>query len=317
MSVPANVTRFEWIRYFDSNPSDGSTLGSTQFGSFSHNLNTDLLNNSTFAMSFPWSTTSTTSVTVGLGNITFTVPTSLTLKLGDQCEIKSGTPLYMSGTVAAYAGTSLTINVTSISGSGTFATWSIVQINAPSTAPGYRIVQPLDNESFVMMVSRFNPQDSDVLTYNFTEMGQNFIFNYKNDRFPCYYTVFSDQFVLFDSFDGTQDSTLMGAKTMCWGWSIPVFTKQDNFIPNLMDYQFPLLIAEAKSLAFFELKQQIHTKAEQETKRQWSNLQKNKSVVNKPTYFQQLPDFGRKLYTGGYSTGFPYDFTQGYNGAPY
>src|SRR5882672_3012504 len=114
MTVPDNVTKIEWIRYFDSNPSDGSTLGSTQFGAFSHDLNTDLLDNSTFAMSFPWSTTSTTSVTVALGNITFTVPSSLTLKLGDQCEILHGTTLYMSGMVAAYANTSLTINVTAI-----------------------------------------------------------------------------------------------------------------------------------------------------------------------------------------------------------
>ena len=104
---------------------------------------------------------------------------------------------------------------------------------------------------------------------------------------------------------------------MCWAWFIPPFIVEDNFVPNLNDYQFPLLIAEAKSLAFVELKQTVNTKAEQETRRQWSNLQKNKSVTNKPTYFQQLPDFGRRLYTGGYSTGFPYDWTQGYNGAPY
>lgn len=317
MTVPDNVTKIEWIRYFDSNPSDGSTLGDTQFGAFSHDLNTDLQNNSTFAMSFPWTTVSTTTVTVGLGNITFSVPASLTLKLGDQCEILNGSTLYMSGTVAAYANTSLTIKVTSISGSGTFSSWTINQINAPSTAPGYRIVQPLDNESFVMMVSRFNPQDSDVLSFRFTEMGQNFIFNYKNDRFPCYYTVFSNQYVIFDSFDNTQDSTLNGTKNMCWGWTIPAFLLQDNFIPNLNDYQFPLLISEVKELAFLELKQMAHPKAAQESRRQWSNLQKNKSVTNKPTYFQQLPDFGRRLYTGGYSTGFPYDFTQGYNGAPY
>jgi len=75
----------------------------------------------------------------------------------------------------------------------------------------------------------------------------------------------------------------------------------DNFITDMEDYKFPLLVNEAKSLAFFELKQSVHPKAEQEAKRQWSNVSKTKSLTDKPTYFEQLPNFGRRPMTGGYA----------------
>jgi len=68
----------------------------------------------------------------------------------------------------------------------------------------------------------------------------------------------------------------------------------DTFIPELDDQQFPLLLNEAKSLAFFELKQTPHTKAEQEARRQWTSLQRDKSVDDKPSSFDALPNFGRR-----------------------
>ena len=99
---------------------------------------------------------------------------------------------------------------------------------------------------------------------------------------------------IFDGFDSTQDSTLQSSKTMCHGWVLPTFEMADDFIPQLDDKQFPLLLSEAKSLAFFELKQQPHQKAEQEIKRQISSLQKYKSESSKPTDFDQLPNYGRR-----------------------
>jgi hypothetical protein len=86
---------------------------------------------------------------------------------------------------------------------------------------------------------------------------------------------------------------------MCFGQVVPSFLLQDSFIPDLDAQQFPLLINEAKTLAFFELKQQPHQLAMQEVKRQWSTVQKNKSINNRPTYFNELADFGRRSWTGG------------------
>jgi len=46
------------------------------------------------------------------------------------------------------------------------------------------------------------------------------------------------------------------------------------------------------------LKQQPHALATQEVKRGWTAVQKKKAVIDRPTYFDALPDFGR--HGGGY-----------------
>src|SRR5271165_5708937 len=146
MTVPANVTKIDWIEYYDANPADGTSFQIDQYGSYSnqHDTNVNLSYNASSANSFPWTFTSTSSITVGLGIKTFqvnVVATASTPQLGQECEILNGTTLYMSGVVTAFytvpntTYSNLVINVTAISGSGTFATWTVNQINGPTTAP--------------------------------------------------------------------------------------------------------------------------------------------------------------------------------------
>lgn len=167
-----------------------------------------------------------------------------------------------------------------------------------SASPIYKYVTLLPIQQFLDMVNNFSLKDTNVKSFVFTEGANSFNFYYKNDRQPSFATVIENYYFIFDSFDNTQDTTLQANKVLCSGQTIPVFTMVDSFIPDLDDYQFPLLLSEAKSLAFFELKQTLHQKAEQENKRQWSQVQKNKSIDNKPSYFDQLPDFGRRAWSG-------------------
>lgn len=164
--------------------------------------------------------------------------------------------------------------------------------------PGYEYVTILPVRQFIDMVNTFNPSESNVDSFTFTEnvngIPGTYTFYYKDDKQPSYCCILSNFNVIFDSFDQTQDSTLQASKTMAWGRVIPVFLMQDSFIPDLDDEQFTLLLNEAKALAYFELKQSAHPKAEQEIKRGWSSVQKNKSVVNSPGYFNELPNYGRR-----------------------
>lgn len=163
--------------------------------------------------------------------------------------------------------------------------------------PGYIYVTVLPIGQFLDMTASYNPTESDVESFTFSNqyngIANDFTFYYKNSGQPSYCTVISNKYVVFDSYDATQDSTLQSAKTMCWGQVVPVFKLEDSFIPDLDDQQFPLLINEAKSLAFFEMKQIPHPKAEQESKRQWSAVSKNKATIDRPTYFDSLPNYGR------------------------
>jgi len=164
--------------------------------------------------------------------------------------------------------------------------------------PGYNYITILPIKEFIDMTNSFNPSNSNVLSFTFTDSNNNFpgnySFYYKNNKQPQFCTIIGDYYVIFDGYDASTDSTLQSAKTMGYGEISPTWSDTDTFIPNIDDEQVPLLLNEAKSLAYFELKQSPHTKAEQEAKRQWVSVQRDKATNNRPSYFDQLPDFGRR-----------------------
>lgn len=297
MTLPVGVSRIDWLKYYDTNPADSTQTD--QFGAFSHGLNTDLVS------TVNWTTTSTTSNTiVSTGLVTFTVASStLPVVIGQTVTVFSGINS-MFGNVQQYTGTTMIIKVTRSTGSGTFNNWVLQSTAVPNAAPGYSYVQIAPIDHFLDITDRYDITQPNVLTYNFTQGGNNFTFRYLNDRQCNLCTVISNNFVAFNSFDHTQDSTLQASKTQAWGQIVPPFQLTDTFIPTLDDQQFPLLLNEAKSLAFYELKQMSHQKADQEVQRQWAVTQKTKSIANKPGYFDQLENYARVPRTG-MSSGYP------------
>jgi hypothetical protein len=308
MFKPPGVNRIEWIKYFNSNVLDGGTLQSDQFGAYSHDLNLDLVPQN------PWSTTSTTTATIGTGNFTFTVAQTSTLNIfiGQSVQVVNSVTNVMNGTVLSFTSTTITVNITSFTGAGTFSSWTLNGTGGfIQAAPGYEHIRILDVEHFIDHVSHFNLTESDVGSYtliidqNTSGLPGTFTVNYKNSSQPRYCCIIANLYILFDSYDSTQDSTLQPSKSMAYAWVMPAFQMTDTFTPPLDDQQYPMLLNEAKSLAFLELKQMPHSKAEQEVNRQLASLQKFKALANKPTPFQMLPNFGRRIGTGGYAVGYP------------
>src|SRR5260370_36072631 len=209
MTRPDNIAKMEWLKYFNTNPFQGTQF-TTQFGAFSHGLNTDLIHSN-------WTTTSTTTNTIGTGLKTFTVPNSLPSFAGQAVGVSSGSSNTMLGTVFSYVGTTMIINVTSITGSGTFGVWQIQSTAGLGAIPGYQYVTIIPVQQFLDMTSAFNPTDNNVNSFQFRVNEENFKFYYRNDHQPQYCTVLENFYVIFDSFDNTQDSTLEASKTQCYG----------------------------------------------------------------------------------------------------
>ncbi|MDE1830258.1 MAG: hypothetical protein KGI25_08045 [Thaumarchaeota archaeon] len=304
MYMPDGCTKINWLKYFDTNPADGTQLQTDQFGAYSvHDVNVDLQTNAN-----GWSTTSLTSNTIQTGSVTFTVDNNLLISAGDFAWAlpTSTSNVWMYGTVISYTGTTLVMNMTEIQGSGTYANWNINQLGPQAlAAPGYKTVFILPIKEFINMTSAFNRTESDVesfdlqVTNNTTGLPQQFTFVYKNNIQPRHCCIINNYYIIFDSYDNTQDSTLQSSKTMAMGWVMPTFSMTDTFIPNIDDQRFSLLLNEAKSLAFNEIKNQPHPKSEKEVVRQLAGYQKYKSIANRPNYFDELPDFGRH---GGMAT---------------
>lgn len=174
----------------------------------------------------------------------------------------------------------------------------LVASTSPQTpAPSYKDVTIYPIKDFLEMVNKYNVNEDNVESFTFTDNTipfGGFTINFRDDQQPTACAVIQNYYVIFNAYDAVVDSTLQSSKTQCFGEISPVFSLVDTFIPDLDDEQFPLLLNEAKSLAYVELLKSPHPKAEQEAKRQWSSLQKDKSVINRPSYFDQLNYYGRK-----------------------
>lgn len=115
--------------------------------------------------------------------------------------------------------------------------------------------------------------------------------NIRTDKAPTYWTSFDDEYVVFNQHDSAVDTTLQKSKTQCHGIRVPTFTLSDSFTPDLPIDAFPLLLAEAKSTASFQLRQLPDEKAEQQARRQHlRQARKNWSVRDS----SRFPDYGRK-----------------------
>lgn len=158
------------------------------------------------------------------------------------------------------------------------------------TSDKYEYVTILPLQQFLELVDGLNTDETfvDSLVLNAIT------FNFTNNLSPTFCTIVDDYYIIFDSYDNAVDSTLQTSKTKCFGQTIPVFSLSDSFIPNMDDQQFPLLLNEATSVAFVDLKQIPNEKAEQESRRQWRTLQRTKSYADVPSAFDSLPNFGRK-----------------------
>src|SRR5207249_429896 len=132
----------------------------TQFGAYSHGLNTNIVNNQ-------WFTTSTTSVTMPTVSalpttVTFTIPSGLTaITIGSGMQAFSGAN-FMIGSVLSYSGTTLIMTVTTVIGAGTYAQWNLTSDVGAQAPPGYQDITLLTPEDFFAMTDSFNPTESTV-----------------------------------------------------------------------------------------------------------------------------------------------------------
>lgn len=152
----------------------------------------------------------------------------------------------------------------------------------------YKYVTVLPYQQFIDMTQTFNPTESNVASYTLDGV----TYYYQNDRQPLSCTIYKNDLVLFDNYNSAIDSTLQSSKTLCVGQLTPAFELVDSFTPNLDDRQFPLLLNEATSLAFLELKQIVNEASSTEARRQWQNLQRVKNLKY-PSAFNELPNYSR------------------------
>lgn len=120
-------------------------------------------------------------------------------------------------------------------------------------------------DEFLVITSAYNNTEADVDVI--TDIS-GATFHIKNDVNPSCWTSFDDEYVVFNSYDNTLDSTLQNSKSRMSVYMEPSWTMEDGHVPDLPSEAFPALLAEAKSTCFARLKQMSEGKAEQQATRQ-------------------------------------------------
>lgn len=164
-------------------------------------------------------------------------------------------------------------------------------ITATGTDKTYEDMYYVEPHEFMSRVLTRKSSGSNIVTIT-VNGGEIFV---ENDKAPEYYTSFDDQYLYFDSYDSAVDSTLQSSKFIVWAIEEPTFTLSDTFTPDLDANLFPILLNEAKSIAYLEQLQQANPKAEQNVRIHKIRWQKNKHNIDSSKYNRyERNDYGRR-----------------------
>lgn len=153
--------------------------------------------------------------------------------------------------------------------------------------PQYETVEFLSPYEFLKKTGQYN-EGNDVMVVQ--DFGGSFI-NIGTNRHPKYYTLFDDEWVVFDSYDATVDDTLQSSKVRAYAQTIPTFSLTDSYYPDLPVKYFPQLLAEATAACFTYWKQTASPTDERRARRQYVRHfnNRNRSLDSD----NEVLDFGR------------------------
>lgn len=122
------------------------------------------------------------------------------------------------------------------------------------------------------------------------------VYNVPNNTSPGTYTILDDEFLVFDGYDLVNETTMQGVRSVAYGTASFEFAMEDDFVPPLDANLFPLLLAEAKSTCFINLKQISSSKEEQRARRQRIRMQNDqfRSKTAQSEYWSRGPNFARR-----------------------
>ena len=112
-------------------------------------------------------------------------------------------------------------------------------------------------------------------------------------KMPDYWTTFDDEEIYVDSWDNSVESTIQAAKTQAYCEIRPVFTMEDDFIPELPENLFSTYYAQALSRCYVLGKESLNPKFEEQEERNRVRSQRLKFKQSQDRT-SPYPDYGRR-----------------------
>lgn len=168
--------------------------------------------------------------------------------------------------------------------------YAVVTYSSPIVKE-YKDVPYATPEEFLFRIDQRGPADTNSVIVDYP-LNTNIKLTIQNDHFPLYWTSFDDEYIWFDGWDSSVDSTIVANHTKCFGLISSDFVLDDAFIPDLPGNLFPYLETECLSRCIAHYKQEVNPKVEQVERRLRIRSQRNKWRQGRRN--NEGPDFGKR-----------------------
>lgn len=152
-----------------------------------------------------------------------------------------------------------------------------------------RLVKKLSPKEFIAICN--GKQEESDKVFDMKEKSTGMTLKVTNNYRPLYWTTFDDENIIFDAWESELSETLLSTDVVIYAEVFPEFSLTDNYIPPLPTRAYPLLLAEAKSKAFADIKQMPSAKEEQKARRMRSYMSREKNTSGNGIRY---PNYGRK-----------------------
>lgn len=141
----------------------------------------------------------------------------------------------------------------------------------------FKTIKYLKPKEFIDKTITRNTGDADVIEVEDFSGIDLFI---KNDDHPTWWTSFDDDYIVFDSYKSSEDTTLQQSKTVAFALVSPTWERENTFIPEMPAKMFPSFLAEIISNAMFYYKDQFSPHDDKRSLRGMSRMRRSAGRAN-------------------------------------
>lgn len=163
--------------------------------------------------------------------------------------------------------------------------------DSSSPDPAFTEIPYIDPQYFLTRSAQLNESDSNTVAVKDLDTDTEYLVY--TDKRPEFWTMFDDEYIIFDAYDSAQGATMHSSRTQAYGARYPELVIADSSTFSIPRAMVPQLEAEARELYWDIWKDGATPKINQVARRQRVRGQRLRHKARVDQEADRLPDYGR------------------------